>query len=214
MTGAPWLASTAKGQPAQVTLPTVAGHDQRSPLGVFPCRSNAYCSRSVMSALNCASLWTRSALVADEALNALTDPAAIRDHLIRIPSLIESDPRAAVGNAKDLLESTAKLVLRDFDQPYDAKPKLPALIDATHSALRTHAKEFPDSAAIRSLLGGLATTVKGVAELRNEAGTGHGRESVPQWVAPRHARLAVGATTVWVQFALETLGERKRKAAG
>ncbi|CAM4008184.1 abortive infection family protein [Janibacter anophelis] len=152
--------------------------------------------------------------VTDDALNSLTDPTAIRDHLNRIANLIESDPRAAVGNAKDLLESAAKLVLRELGNEYPPKPKLPVLIDTTHRVLGAHAKEFKDSSAIRSLLGGLSTTVKGVAELRNEAGTGHGRESVPVWVAPRHARLAVGATTVWVQFVLETLGERKRANPG
>lgn len=157
---------------------------------------------------------TTTPQVTDEALRSVANPAAIHDHLIRIRNLVESDPRAAVGNAKDLLESTAKLVLRELGETYGPNPKLPALIDDAQAALRTHAKEFKDSAAIRSLLGGLATTAKGVAELRNEAGTGHGRESVPEWVEPRHARLAVGATTVWVQFVLETLGERKRKNGG
>lgn len=34
---------------------------------------------------------------------------------------------------------------------------------------------------------------RGLAELRNKVGAGHGHESVPTWVQPRHARLASGA---------------------
>lgn len=151
-------------------------------------------------------------LVTDEALNALTDPAAIRDHLIRIPSLIDSDPRAAVGNAKDLLESTAKIVLRELDQPYDAKPKLPALFDATHTALRTHAKEFRDSAAICNLLGGWpqqSRVSRNSATKRARAMDARVCRSGLHRVTPAWP----GATTVWVQFALETLAERKRTNA-
>jgi len=46
-------------------------------------------------------------------LSAVDDPAAIREHLDRISrTLAEDDPRLAIGSAKELIESTAKLVLR------------------------------------------------------------------------------------------------------
>ena len=51
--------------------------------------------------------------ITDAALSALPDASAIRDHLRRLGENVESDPRLAVSVAKDLVESTAKLVLRE-----------------------------------------------------------------------------------------------------
>ncbi len=46
-----------------------------------------------------------------EDLSALSDPGAIEDHLRRIQSSVATDPAHAIGAAKELVESTAKLVL-------------------------------------------------------------------------------------------------------
>lgn len=50
--------------------------------------------------------------------------------------------------------------------------------------------------AIRQILSGLSQIVGGTAELRNLYGTGHGR------LAPRHARLVVGAGATLSRFLL------------
>jgi hypothetical protein len=41
--------------------------------------------------------------------------------------------------------------------------------------------------ALRRILGALTSLTQGLTELRNQVGTGHGRESVPAWVRQRHA---------------------------
>jgi hypothetical protein len=148
----------------------------------------------------------------EEALAALEDASAIREHLRRLDDNIDSDPRLAVSVAKDLVESTAKLVLRHRDVPYnDRKDDLPALVFRAQEALGLSAAkvdgENPEATQLKTILGALAALTQGVTELRNRVGVGHGRESVPTWVRPRHARLAAGAAHVWCQLLLETLDD-------
>lgn len=151
--------------------------------------------------------------VTSQALDTLTDPTAIRDHLDRIERNLDADPRAAVGSAKELVESTAKLVLTAQKIPYGKNDDLQKLAHAAQQALGLAPKQVDGeqevAPGLRSLLGGLLSLARGLAELRNQVGTGHGREQVPQWVTPRHARMAVGAAHVWCQFVLETLEARQ-----
>jgi hypothetical protein len=64
-----------------------------------------------------------------------------------------------------------------------------------------------EAKALKTILGSLSRLTQGVTELRNQVGVGHGRDSVPGWVRPRHARLAAGAATTWCNLMLETLGD-------
>ena len=150
--------------------------------------------------------------VTDEALSALDDPGAIRDHLNRIERNLDDDPRLAVGSAKELVESTAKLVLKRSGVEYGKSDDLPGLVAKAHTALGLNAKQVEDGAenavGIRTLLSAVSRIGVGMAELRNQVGTGHGQAEVPTWVTPRHARLAVGSAHVWCQFVLETLEQR------
>jgi hypothetical protein len=145
----------------------------------------------------------------DQALSALSDPSAIREHLHRLTSSVDSDPRLAVSVAKDLVESTAKLVLTARKVPYSAGDGVPHLVARAQESLGLAAKGVEGSGdeakALKAILGSLANLAQGVTELRNKVGVGHGRESVPDWVRPRHARLASGAAQTWCQLMLETL---------
>lgn len=150
--------------------------------------------------------------VTEEALSALDDPGAIRDHLDRIERSLDDDPRLAVGSAKELVESTAKLVLKRSGVDYGKTDDLPSLVAKAHTALGINPKQVEDSAenavGIRTLLGAVSRIGVGMVELRNQIGTGHGQAEVPTWVTPRHARLAVGSAHMWCQFVLETLEQR------
>jgi hypothetical protein len=96
-------------------------------------------------------------------LSGLTDPAAIREHLDRIARAIEDDDAAqAISSAKELIESTAKIVLHERGLPVDDKEDLPQLVRAAQVALAVHpasASPGPDgSDAVKKILGG-ATAV-------------------------------------------------------
>lgn len=79
----------------------------------------------------------------EHALCALPDASAIREHLTRMDANIETDPRLAVSVAKDLVESTAKLTLRDRSVPYTPDEVLPALVTRAQEALGLSAAKVP-----------------------------------------------------------------------
>lgn len=153
------------------------------------------------------------ALVEDELLSTLTDPAVIHEHLERIARAVQGeDPAQAIGSAKELIESTAKVVLRECGHTLTGKEEVPELVKVAQEALLIHptqAARGPDMApSIRRILGAASTVATGVAELRNAGfGTGHGQESVRAGLGRRHARLAVNAAKLWCEFVLDTLAD-------
>lgn len=143
-----------------------------------------------------------------EALAVLTDPRVIHDHLARLGDAVDTDPRFAVSTAKALIESTAKLVLKERRKVYSKSARVPALVTAAQESLGLAAKAVSEeNASLRQVLQSLVTLAQGVTEIRNQVGVDHGAESVPTWVRPRHARLVAGAAQVWCQLMLETLAD-------
>lgn len=57
---------------------------------------------------------------------------------------------------------------------------------------------------MRQILGGLASIVNGVGDLRTHAGSAHGHGNQGYQLEARHARLAVHAAHTVVGFVLET----------
>ncbi|WP_280345664.1 abortive infection family protein [Nocardia neocaledoniensis] len=147
-----------------------------------------------------------------EDLSNLRDATVIFQHLERIEhAVVREDPALAIGSAKELIESTAKLVLSERGLPVDDSADLPKLVVLAEEALQLHpkqAKPGPDgSQTVRKVLGAAQTITSGIAELRNDYGTGHGRETPPPGLGSRHARLAVNGARLWCQFLLDTLGD-------
>ncbi len=137
----------------------------------------------------------------------------IHEHLDRITRAVQSeDPAQAIGSAKELIESTAKVVLRERGHTLTGKEEVPELVKATQESLLIHPTQAaggPDKAPpVRRILGAASTVATGVAELRNAGfGTGHGQESVRDGLRRRHARLAVNAAKLWCEFVLDTLAD-------
>lgn len=160
---------------------------------------------------------TEEGRIAETRLVELTNGAAgvldidaVEAQLRRLRNIGGSDPSLAIGSAKELIESTAKVVLREVSGTVNDRMSLPDLIKSAQKALLLHPSQHtpgPDGTdAIKSILGGLAGVAVGVGELRNRGyGTGHGMASLPVGLGPRHARLASGAAVTWCQFMLDTL---------
>jgi hypothetical protein len=149
---------------------------------------------------------------AESSLTGLKDPAAIREQLGRIQRAISDDPALAIGSAKELIESTAKVVLAERGLPVDERADLPELVREAQHALALHpssAAPGPDgSDAVKRILGAVATIASGLAELRNRGyGTGHGAASTRVGLRPRHAHLAVNAAFTWCHLMLDTLAD-------
>lgn len=146
-----------------------------------------------------------------ESIARLADPSAIREGFERIRRAIGDDPALAVGSAKELIESTAKVVLTERGQPFDDKSDLPKLARAAQLSLGLDPStgSGPDgSDGVRRILGAVTTIANGLAELRNRGlGTGHGPATARVGLGSRHAHLAVNAALTWCQLMLDTLAD-------
>lgn len=135
----------------------------------------------------------------------------IHDHLERIAAALDrDDPAQAIGSAKELVESTAKLVLLQLKVPFSEKDDLPALVQRVHEALAIRPADVDGSAdaaaGIKKILGGATGITSGLGEFRNRGwGTGHGQGQSRSGLGPRHARLAFNAARLWCEFVLDTL---------
>lgn len=143
-------------------------------------------------------------------LATLKDPAAIEEQLARLAGAADDDPALAVGSAKELVESTAKVVLTERGLSFAARADLPELVRAAKEALMLQPNqqaEGPDGTqAVKKILGGLITITSGLAELRNRGyGTGHGTAGARVGLHPRHAHLAVNTSITWCRLMLDTL---------
>jgi Abortive infection C-terminus len=133
------------------------------------------------------------------------------------------DLEQAIGSAKELIESTAKLVLDDRSVAYSKNDDVTVLIHRAQEALGLSPAKAPTigpdgGASIKRILGGASSVAIGVAELRNQYGTGHGQGRLRTGLGQRHAHLAVNAAFMWCQLMLETLADpnapwRKQTAA-
>ena len=62
------------------------------------------------------------------------------------------------------------------------------------------AEDIKGSKSIKQILGNLKAIAQGVAELRNQYGSGHGKSSSYTGLESRHASLAVGSSITLVRF--------------
>jgi hypothetical protein len=142
----------------------------------------------------------------------LSEPGVVQQHLERMSVNVERDPAAAVGSAKELVESVCKFILEDYGIDYNKNDSLLDLYKKAAKALKLNREAVPESAkgseAAQRVLQNLATAVQSLAELRNELGLGHGKTK-PSPAFARHARLAFNASRAVVEFLLETWHVRR-----
>jgi hypothetical protein len=125
------------------------------------------------------------------------------------------DPTLAIGTAKELVETCCKTILEARNVAFSRSADLPELVKSTTKELELTPDDIPDKAnaadTVKRLLSNLATITYGIAELRNQYGTGHGKAAGAKGLGPRHAKLAVGAASTLAVFLAETHNEKPRK---
>ncbi|WP_139053234.1 abortive infection family protein [Rhodococcus globerulus] len=130
------------------------------------------------------------ALAVDRA--ELGTPETLHQHLKRIEGSIATDPQAAIGSCKELVESVMAQILDARGEAVGSSDTLPKMFKNVIRSLGLETGAVADdpraSAAVAAVVRGLTATVQSVGELRNSAGTGHGRASTPA-VTQLHARL-------------------------
>ena len=136
----------------------------------------------------------------------------------RMEQAVESDPELAIGTAKEFVETICRTILFDRKVACGKADSLTDLVKKTTKELKLAPDDIPDSAkaaeTIRILLNNLAMVAKGLTELRNPYGTGHGKHAQARGLQPRHARLAAGAATCLGVFLFDTHGERGQDKVG
>jgi hypothetical protein len=144
-----------------------------------------------------------------------TDPSYIAQQITRMEASVLNDPGLAIGTAKELVETCCKTILNARNIAFSKSADIPELVKLTTKELELTPDDIPDKAkaadTVKRLLSNLATITKGIAELRNQYGTGHGKAAGAKGLRPRHARLAVGAASTLAVFLAETHNEKPKK---
>lgn len=132
----------------------------------------------------------------------------------RIRNSVDSDPGLAIGTAKELIETTCKMILSEQNIPYSKNDDIVKLVKKTRESLGIIPEKILESAkgseVIKKILSNLGSIAQGLGELRNLYGTGHGKDGKMRGLNPRHARLAVGSAATLVTFLFETYIEKTK----
>jgi hypothetical protein len=144
-----------------------------------------------------------------------TDPGYVAQQITRMEAAVVSDPALAIGTAKELVETCCKTILHERGVMFSRSTDLPELAKMTIKELALTPSDIPDTAkaaeTVKRLLSNLATITQGIAELRNQYGTGHGKAAGSKGLGPRHAKLAVGAASTLAVFLAETHNEKPQR---
>jgi Abortive infection C-terminus len=138
-----------------------------------------------------------------DAIIRARDMPGVQEELDRALATVERDPPAAVTAACAIIESLFKVYIdgNRLKMPGDQSIRPLWKVVQEHLGLGPRSVVTDD---LKQILGGLATVVNGVGDLRTHAGSAHGRGSQSFTVEPRHARLAVHAAHTVVTFILES----------
>jgi hypothetical protein len=143
-----------------------------------------------------------------------TDPGYIAQQITRMEAAVMNDPSLAIGTAKELVETCCKTILRERNIEFSKNADIPELVKLTSKELELTPSDITDKAkaseTIKRLLSNLGTITQGIAELRNQYGTGHGKAAGAKGLGSRHAKLAVGAASTLAVFLAETHNERPK----
>ncbi len=147
---------------------------------------------------------------------AALDLPNVVEQLRRLEDDADTDPRLAIGTAKELVETVCKSILRERGVVADSSWDFPKLIGEVRRELHLLPDEVDSGTrgkdAIKRVLGSLGAIAHGINELRGLYGTGHGPDGRARGLHGRHARLAVGMASTLATFLLETHREQESSA--
>ena len=150
---------------------------------------------------------TRARSVADA-----LDAGWMQKEIERLERAVESDPALAIGTAKELVETCCKTILTKLEIEFGKGADINDLTKLLAKALKLVPEGIPNEAKgvenVRLILRNLSALPSYLTELRGLYGTGHGRDGKHRGLEPRHARLAVGAAVVFIDFVTETFRQR------
>lgn len=142
-----------------------------------------------------------------KAVAASLDSSNLYEDLRRLERVGDTEPGEAIALAKEIVESCCKLILDDRGVSYNEKADIPELLKLLRQEIRIMPQGISEDARaaneIREVLTSLGKIAYALGPIRNAYGMGHGRGRDFKGLEPRHARLAVGVASTFVDFVLD-----------
>jgi hypothetical protein len=139
----------------------------------------------------------------------------LQKQLVRMQMAIEKDTDLAIGTSKEFLETICKTILSKEDVQLSGDEDLPKLVHMSIEIIKARLAPLSDKKMqeiTRKILGSTSVVVQCVAELRNNLGTGHGRDSKTSSAETRYAALAVNASATVALFLYHSYFVRERNS--
>ena len=130
-----------------------------------------------------------------------------RKYVTRMMTNIEKDPEVVIGTAKDWIESIFKTFLKTKKIEYSEDGNLPKLANLVFKEIQKISDEKNETKSneiTKQMLRVLSTLVHDIAELRNNYGSGHGKESEKLQLGPIYASLAANAAATLAMYMFQT----------
>ena len=130
----------------------------------------------------------------------------IHRKILMMRKSLDNETELAIGTSKELVETICKIILKKLDSGLTPKTKFPDLVRQTLKVLGIEYADLGEGRTNRTLAGivtSLASLSHGIAEFRNMAGTGHGKDYGFRPVDTEYARLAVNSASTLVVFLLD-----------
>jgi len=135
------------------------------------------------------------------------DSAYISKQISRLSDTVDQDPEAAIGAAKDFLETICKSIIAERGEAISPKADFGELHSAARSLLKLLPSRIDNSdrgnKAMNKFLQGIGGMLSGIIDLRNLYGSGHGKNSNSIGLDVKHAHLVVSVATALGRFMFE-----------
>lgn len=142
-----------------------------------------------------------------KAVAASLNSDTLYEDLRRLERIGDTEPGETIALAKEIVESCCKLILDDRGVEYPVKAEIPELLKLLRSEIKIMPDEIDENARaaneVRDVLTSLGRIAHALGPIRNAYGKGHGRGRDFKGLEPRHARLAIGAASTFVDFVLD-----------
>lgn len=118
--------------------------------------------------------------------------------------MTKENPTEAIGKAKELIESCCKTIMEERKVQFSQDDSVGQLTRKVMKLLKVTPHniddKLPTAEAMKKILGNLSAIAEGMATLRNNYGSGHGKPASYKGLEERHAKLAVGSSITLVEF--------------
>ncbi len=121
----------------------------------------------------------------------------------------QADPEGAITSSRTTFESVCKHILGEKGILDDNKGDVGKLYRLVSEKLNL-VSDNQTNGASKKILGGCASIVSGMAEMRNSLGDAHGKKKIDIHPEDKHVRLAIGSAMILSEFLVESLNEDQK----